>query len=284
MTAQWSLALHGGAGIIATDNQEEVAHMRALLERGAALLTAGAPALDVAQAMVTELEACGHHLAGKGAAPNLCGAWELDAAIMDGPTRRAGAIAALQGYASPIAAARALLDEGAHVFLVGEGAARFAESRHLERIDDPKSYYTPAKSGLPNAGTVGAVARDRFGRLAAATSTAGTLGKLHGRVGDTPVIGAGTWADAHAAVSCTGVGEYFIRANVAAAVSARIRYGAASLHEAAHSALADCAALGGKGGLIAVGADGALAAPFNTQGMKRALANSSGLREVKMVN
>jgi L-asparaginase/beta-aspartyl-peptidase (threonine type) len=130
-------------------------------------------------------------------------------------------------------------------------------------------------------GTIGAVARDTQGRLAAATSTAGVRGKMHGRVGDTPIIGAGCWADNRAAVSCTGVGEYFMRVNAAADVSARIAYAKQSLADAAEAVIRDVAELGGPGGLIAVDAAGNIATPFNTQGMKRGIASSSGLREVK---
>jgi L-asparaginase / beta-aspartyl-peptidase len=279
----WSLALHGGAGAMpAHDYEPQQAHMAALLERGAALLSDGAAALDVVQAMVEELEACGFHVAGKGAAPNTAGQWELDAAIMDGAARRAGAVAALQGFLSPIKAARAVMQESPHVLIVGEGAAAFADARNLERVVNPAAYYVAAQTGLPDAGTVGAVARDTHGRLAAATSTGGTHGKLPGRVGDCPLIGAGTWADQSVAVSCTGVGEYFIRSNAAATIAALVRYKHETVSEAARIAIADVAAVGGQGGLIAVDAQGNLAAPFNTQGMKRALANSAGLREVKI--
>ncbi|MGE0828624.1 MAG: isoaspartyl peptidase/L-asparaginase family protein [Hyphomonadaceae bacterium] len=287
MDAIWSLALHGGAGPTRTrDYAREEAHMAALLDEGAARLAAGEAALDVVAAMVKALEESGLHIAGKGAAPNANGQWELDAAIMDGPTRKAGAVAALKGFASPIECARAVMEKTPHVLLVAAGAEEFCAAQDLTRVADPQSYYTPAASRLVAPGelahgTVGAVARDRAGRMAAATSTGGLLRKLPGRVGDTPLIGAGTWADRRCAVSCTGQGELFIRANVAADVSARMAYARQSLHAAAAGALADMEALGGDGGLIAVDADGNVAMPFVSDGMKRAAATSAGLREIK---
>ncbi len=283
----WALALHGGAGAIAERVYErEEAHMAELIDRGAAMLARGQSALDVVTVMAEELEACGLHLAGKGAVPNTAGIVELDASVMDGATRRAGAVAALVGYVSPVRVACGVMEQTPHILLAGDGAAAFAAAHGFERVDDPASYYTPAASGLvasahANMGTIGAVARDTNGRLAAATSTAGVRGKMHGRVGDTPLVGAGCWADERAAVSCTGVGEYFIRVNAAADVSARIGYASQNLTEAAAGVIGAVERLGGRGGLIAVDADGAIATPFNTQGMKRGIASSAGLREVK---
>jgi isoaspartyl peptidase/L-asparaginase-like protein (Ntn-hydrolase superfamily) len=282
----WALALHGGAGAIARRVYErEEAHMAELLDQGAAMLAHGQSALDVVTAMAEALEACGLHLAGKGAVPNAAGVVELDASVMDGLTRKAGAVAALVGFVSPVRVARGVMEKTPHVLLAGDGAAQFAGEQGFERVDDPATYYTPAASGITSApapmGTIGAVARDRNGRLAAATSTAGVRGKMHGRVGDTPIIGAGCWADERAAVSCTGIGEYFMRVNAAADVSARIAYAGESLTDAASGVIDQVGRLGGQGGLIAVDADGNIAAPFDTQGMKRAIASSSGLREVK---
>lgn len=282
----WALALHGGAGAIAERLYvREEAHMADLLAQGAAMLARGQSALDVVTAMAEALEACGLHVAGKGAAPNSDGVVELDAAIMDGATRNAGAVAALVGFVSPIKVARAVMEHTSHVLLAGAGAARFASAQNAERVGDPKTYYTPAASGLPgpesNTGTIGAVARDEHGRLAAATSTGGLGGKLPGRVGDSPIIGAGCWADRRAAVSCTGLGEYFMRTVTAADVAARIAYAGASLAEAADGALGEVKQLGGDGGLIAIDAHGHVTTPFISQGMKRGIATSSGVRDVK---
>jgi isoaspartyl peptidase/L-asparaginase-like protein (Ntn-hydrolase superfamily) len=283
MREAWALALHGGAGR-AHPSLEAEAHMRALLELGAGKLEAGEPALDVVEAMVHELEASGHHVAGKGAHPNAAGVWELDASIIDGRTKRAGAVAALQGFASPIQVARLVMERTPHVLLAGAGAARFAEGQNCTRIEDPIAYYQPRPSleAPPGSakGTVGAVAKDKAGRLAAATSTGGLRDKLPGRVGDSPLLGAGTWADESCAVSCTGWGEMFIRANAAAEVSARLRLVGQSLEQATIAVLAEVQRLGGDGGLIAVDRDGRLTAPFNSRTMKRGLALASGRRDV----
>jgi L-asparaginase/beta-aspartyl-peptidase (threonine type) len=278
----WSLALHGGAGAIAANAYaREEEHMSALLEEGASMLARGESALDVVTAMAEALEACGLHQAGKGAAANSAGEVELDASVMDGATRKAGAVAALQGFLSPVRVARGVMEMTPHVLIAGEGASQFAAAHGFPRVEDPKTYYVAAQSGLASVSTIGAVALDVRGKLAAATSTGGLRGKLPGRVGDTPMIGAGCWADERAAVSCTGIGEFFIRVNAAADVSARIAYAGQSLDSAATAVIEDVRRIGGTGGLIAVDAHGNVAAPFVSQGMKRGIATSSGRREVK---
>jgi L-asparaginase / beta-aspartyl-peptidase len=283
----WALAMHGGAGPVrGTSYEAAEAHMTQLLERGADMLDDGMSALDVVCAMVRELEECGLHVAGRGASPNSEGVYELDASVMDGSVRRAGAVAALAGFRAPVLCARAVMERSPHVLLAGNGAAAFCDRNGLERVADPAAYYTPAVKkavveGELAHGTVGAVARDASGRLAAATSTGGLINKLAGRVGDAPLVGAGTWADERVAVSCTGQGEYFIRAAVAADVSARMRYGGQSLHAAAAGALADMEVQGGDGGLIAVDAHGNVTAPFVSEGMKRGIATSAGRFEVR---
>lgn len=285
MARKWAIALHGGAGpVFGRDYSREEAHMAELLREGGKRLAAGVAALDVVEAMVAALEESGLHLAGKGAAPNTDGRYELDAAIMDGRTRNAGAVAALSGIISPIAAARIVMERTPHVLIAGEGAWALATEYGLPEVRDPDTYYEPVEERclLPARamGTVGAVVLDQYGDLAAATSTGGVKSKTPGRVGDTPLIGAGTWADERCAISCTGLGEYFIRAAAAADVSARIRYGGASLEDAVQGALDDVKHLGGEGGMIAVSADGTLIAGSNSGGLKRGLMDADGRFEV----
>ena len=278
-----ALILHGGAGARRERNYDrEVVHMREVVEAMKARLDAGAPALDVAVEAVVMLEDSGLYVAGRGASPNLAGAYELDASIMDGSTKRAGAVAALQGFRNPVVAARAVMDRTPHVMLAGEGAALFALDQGLEPIADEEAWFTRAGKGEDNHppgtlshGTVGCCVLDAQGRLAAATSTAGVFGKMPGRVGDTPIPAAGTWADGNVAVSGTGQGEYFIRVAACAQTGWRVAAGQ-SLAEASRAVIDEIGALGGDGGLIALDRDGNIAAPYNSQGMKRAWLNPVG--------
>ncbi len=272
-----AMVIHGGAGPLrGGDYTREVAHMGALIEAGRNRLVAGAAALDVVVEAIAALEASGLYVAGRGASPSSDGRYELDASLMHGPSRRAGAVAALVGYASPIAAARAVMEDTHHVMLAGQGAADFAHRQGLKTIEDPSAWFTHAGRGAGRSpaelatGTVGCVALDRSGVLAAGTSTGGVFGKLAGRVGDSPIPGAGVWADDTVAVSCTGAGEMFIRAAVAVQLAHRIRFGGEALDAAADAALAEVAALGGEGGLIALTTRGEIVMSFNSAGMKRA--------------
>lgn len=278
-----ALILHGGAGARRERNYDrEVAHMREVVEAMKARLDAGEAAPDVAVAAVVMLEDSGLYVAGRGASPNLAGAYELDSSLMDGATGRAGAVAALQGFRNPVIAARAVMDRTPHVLLAGEGAALFAHDQGLEPIGDEAAWFTHAGQGEDNHppgalshGTVGCCVLDAQGRLAAATSTAGVFGKMPGRVGDTPLPGAGTWADGRVAVSGTGQGEYFIRVAATAQVGWRVRSGQ-PLAQAAQAVIDEIGALGGDGGLIALDAEGNIADPFNSQGMKRAWLTPAG--------
>lgn len=282
-SARIAMAVHGGAvPMTGEDYGREEAHLLTVVTRGRDMLAAGASALETVLVAARALETSGLYLAGKGSSPNRNGEYELDAAVMDGSARRAGAVAALTGYVSPAEVAAGVMTHTPHVLLAGGGANQFAAQNGFEEVTDPPAYYTPAARYEPGSadelghGTIGAVARDIRGRLAAATSTGGVLGKLPGRVGDVPLIGAGTWADERVAVSCTGQGEYFIRAAVAADISARMRYGRYGLKNAADGALEDMRRQGGEGGLIAVDVTGAVTTPYVSPGMKRAWLDPDG--------
>ncbi len=277
----WAFALHGGAGAVAgRDYAETEAHLQTLAEACKVDLEAGASALDVVEAAVRELETCGLYVAGRGSAPNSAGYVEMDASIMDGATRAAGAVASLRDFVSPVGVARGVMERTPHVMLGGQGAANFARAQGFEAVADPDSYYR-LPVGVTSAdvtdiahGTVGAVALDQHGSLAAATSTGGTFGKLEGRIGDTPLIGPGTWADDRIAISCTGIGEHIIRSGGASSMAVRFRSGIA-LADAAQEMLDEIARLGGDAGLIAVTRNGDIIMPYNSEGMKRACGSSN---------
>ena len=279
--ATWAFALHGGAGAVAgRDYAETEKHLHELGSVCRDRLIRGDRALDVVEFAVAELESCGLYVAGRGSAPNSAGHVELDASIMDGASREAGAVAALQDFVNPIRVARNVIKRTPHVMLAGSGAVAFARDAGFEEVTDPSAYYTLPVGVTQDDitdfahGTVGAAVLDQSGGLAAATSTGGTFGKLHGRIGDTPLIGPGTWADDSIAISCTGIGEHIIRSGGASSIAFRYKSGIA-LQDAVQEMLDEVARLGGDAGLIAVTRDGKIAMPYNSEGMKRASASST---------
>jgi L-asparaginase / beta-aspartyl-peptidase len=298
---QWSLAIHGGAGTLERKDMTPAkdaayrAALQAALDAGKAVLAGGGSALDAVTAVITRLEDDPKFNAGKGAVYTWDGTHELDASIMDGRTRAAGSIAGVTTVRNPILLARKVMEDSPHVMLAGKGAEQFAAEKGLERV--PNAWFgTPerlealerVKTGKVAAidvdikfGTVGAVALDAAGNLAAGTSTGGMTGKRWGRVGDAPIIGAGTYAEnGVCAVSATGWGEYFIRVGVARTICARMAMKGESAQAAADATLADVARLGGDGGVIVVGADGAAVFGIEAGGMYRGRATSAGLNEV----
>ena len=293
MTTSWRLVIHGGAGSMRPKNGDPDHHEKAreglgsALEAGAAILVKGGSALDAAEASVRVLEDDPCFNAGRGSVLTSEGVIELDAAIMDGRDRRAGAVAGLRTTRTPISLARRLMEEGPHVFLSGKGADQFARDAGLEQVENDWFVTSERRRQLDELlesggfdadvkyGTVGAVAVDTEGHVAAATSTGGLTAKRWGRIGDSPLIGAGTYADDRAAaISATGSGEYFIRAVAAHQLAERVRLGGESLKAALDGVLADIGELGGTGGLIAVAPDGEAAWGFTTPAMYRGTANA----------
>jgi isoaspartyl peptidase/L-asparaginase-like protein (Ntn-hydrolase superfamily) len=276
-----ALVLHGGAGAKRSqDYSREIPHMQGLVEAARDRLRAGASALDVAVETVHALEQSGLYVAGRGSSPNTDGGYELDASVMDGPGQRAGAVAALQGFKSPVLVARRVMEATPHVLLAGQGAADFAKAQRMDPVpgNDWFTHAGATEDNHPPAlshGTVGCTVLDADGRLAAATSTGGVFGKMPGRVGDTPIIGSGTWADGSAAVSSTGTGEFFLRTVAAAQVAWRVGAGQ-PLDEAARKVIEAVGALGGDGGIIAVDRAGNVTHPYNSEGMKRAWLTRDG--------
>lgn len=277
----YALALHGGAGAVAgRDYAATEAHLRELARDCKSWLADGRSALDVVEHAVAELETSGLYVAGRGSAPNSAGHVELDASIMDGKSREAGAVAALCDFVSPVQVARGVMEKTPHVMLAGSGALEFARANGFSEVVDPANYYTLPVGVTSDDiqgfahGTVGAVALDKSGGLAAATSTGGTFGKLHGRIGDTPLIGPGTWADDDIAISFTGTGEHIIRAGGATAIAFRYRSGV-PLVDALEETLGEVKRLGGDAGVIAVTSRGEIAMPYNSAGMKRACVSAT---------
>jgi beta-aspartyl-peptidase (threonine type) len=282
---RWAIAIHGGAGYNPADMAPErvVAVREGLelaLQAGVEVLESGGSALDCVEKVVRVLEDRPEFNAGKGAVFNSEGKHELDAAIMDGRDRACGAVAGVRTVRNPVSLARKVMSETRHVMLAGDGAEQFATEQGVERVDNGWFDTPESRQAWEHSkGTVGCVALDQNGNLAAATSTGGLSNKKWGRIGDSPVIGAGTYADDRScAVSCTGTGEEYIRRSIAHDISARMLYGQASVGAAAQAALDSLPP--DTGGLIVVGRDGTLVLLFNTTGMARGAANSEGRFDV----
>ena len=301
-THRTALVIHGGAGVA---SRESVPAADALairhdlgraLDAGGAVLAAGGSALDAVTAALVVLEDSPWFNAGKGSVYDASGGHALDASIMEGHTRRAGSVAAVTTVRNPVKLARAVMEHSAHVMLAAAGAEQFADTRpEIERVapdwfdterrlaqwHEAQAYERSDRAPAHGTyfGTVGAVALDVRGHLAAGTSTGGMTNKRYGRIGDSPVIGAGTYADARCAVSGTGWGEFYLRAAVAHDICARVAYRGDSLSKAAHDVVnGEVVALGGDGGAFALDAAGNISMPFNTPGMFRGWIRPDGSR------
>jgi len=295
----WKLVIHGGSGVILRDQLSEAQEgemrsgLEAALAAGADVLAAGGEALDAVEAAAKVLEDDPNFNAGRGSVFTFQGTNEMDAAIMEGAGRNAGAVTGASATKNPVTLARRIMEESPHVFLSREGADQFSREQGLEQAG-PEWFATPERRrqlDLMKAdeshyfdeelkyGTVGAVAVDVHGHVAAATSTGGLTGKRWGRIGDSPLIGAGTYADDRSgAVSATGAGEYFIRAAVAHEICARIRLHGETAKQAAEAVIADVGALGGTGGVIVVTPGGEGVWAFNSPGMYRGVAGPDGTK------
>ncbi|MEM1282836.1 MAG: isoaspartyl peptidase/L-asparaginase [Chlamydiota bacterium] len=312
---KWALAIHGGAANLNIEKNKEwwteslkkefIKPIEEALRKGKSILESGGSALDATQSAVVILEDCEWFNAGKGGLYSIDGSIELDASIMDGATGQAGAVGAVNHVKNPILLAREVLQSPA-VLLVGEGAKKFAQEHHIEMVDQEyyesplnkmllakargeeqdRSWHRPYED-YPDLsgkyGTVGAVAVDLNGDLAAATSTGGVYTQLPGRVGDTGTIGAGTWADTLCAVSCTGDGEEFMKRGVAHDIAAKMRYLGLGLDEAVEKVIAqELVQVEVVGGVVAVDCQGNMSLRYNTDSMMRGSANSEGVFEVKL--
>ncbi len=302
--SNYVLVIHGGAGNIKPGNLPPAvaasyeSKLKEVLRLGDSLLNAGSSSLDAVEACIRMMEDCPLFNAGKGAVYNAEGKNEMDASVMDGKTGLAGAVAGVTTIKNPVSAARAVMEKSQHVMLSGKGAERFAESQGLE-IVAPDYFYTQERwndylkaKGRADSlemtdkkhGTVGCVALDKYGNLAAGTSTGGMTMKKYGRIGDSPIIGAGTYADNNTcAVSATGHGEFFIRNMVAYDISALMKYKALSLQDATHEVIMNkLKSQGGTGGVIAVDKNGNIAMTFNAPGMFRGYVKPGGEMKVAM--
>jgi beta-aspartyl-peptidase (threonine type) len=295
----FAIAVHGGAGTLARDTsaEQEAVYLRGLgdaLDAGYEVMERGGTSLDATVAAVCVLEDNPLFNAGRGAVLTRDGMAELDASVMNGRTLQAGAVCGVKHVKNPVTLARRVMEHSPHVMLLGEGAEEFARSQDMELVSN-EYFRTPVRQAqlhrllggaaekendLVAFGTVGAVAVDVRGDVAAATSTGGMTGKRWGRVGDSPIIGAGTYAsNASCAVSATGHGEYFIRAVVAHDICAQMEYRELPLAQAVANTLAKMKKLGGNGGVIALDPAGAIVLDFNSEGMFRGLRSSDGRRE-----
>ncbi|MES2478222.1 MAG: isoaspartyl peptidase/L-asparaginase [Bacteroidota bacterium] len=303
MSKIFAIAIHGGAGTISRESMNEdkfkayTLGLKNALDAAYELLAAGGSSLDAVELAVMKLEDCPLFNAGKGAVFNNAGKHEMDAAIMNGLDKTAGAVCGIAGARNPVQVARAVMERTEHVLLSGNGAEVFAREMNLPmenedyffsqfRYDQWKEALSEGKIQLDHSekkmGTVGAVALDMNGNLAAATSTGGMTNKKYGRVGDSPLIGAGTWADNRTcAVSCTGHGELFIRSVVAYDIACLIEYKGLSLSEACYKVVMEkLVAIDGEGGLVAIDKEGNIQMPFNSSGMYRAMRKSDGASEL----